>query len=340
MAQDRYRYFRVEARELLEQLGKGILDLEKDVGAPGLVPRLLRLTHTLKGAARVVKQREIADQAHAIEGVLAPFRESAAAVPHDRIDAVLKLLDGMGGQVAALALPVDSDAAATGRPAIDEGLRTVRADIAEMDVLLDGIAETHSSMRALRRSLGSAEGGRHLADLLVEQQASRRRRESGRSAATDKTHSMAEELREIFGELERNLASSLDQMDRELRQVRAAAEQLRLVPAGALFVSLERIVPDAAQALGKRVVFEGRGGEVRLDAHVLGAIQSALVQIVRNTVAHGIEPGGDRKAAGKPAEGRVTLDVARRGRRVAFSCTDDGLGVDLEAVRRAAQRKG
>jgi two-component system chemotaxis sensor kinase CheA len=58
MAKDPYRYFRVEARDLLEGLTAGILQLEKGTAAPDVVGRLLRLAHTLKGAARVVKQRE------------------------------------------------------------------------------------------------------------------------------------------------------------------------------------------------------------------------------------------------------------------------------------------
>ena len=63
--------------------------------------------------------------------------------------------------------------------------------------------------------------------------------------------------------------------------------------------------------------------------------------IVRNAVAHGIEAGdAERSAAGKPAEGRVTLRVSQRGRLVSFACTDDGRGIDLDAVRRIAQRKG
>jgi two-component system chemotaxis sensor kinase CheA len=64
------------------------------------------------------------------------------------------------------------------------------------------------------------------------------------------------------------------------------------------------------------------------------------VQLVRNAVAHGMESASERLAAGKPMTGRVRLEVTRRGQRVAFTCSDDGRGVDLEAVRRAAQRRG
>ena len=57
---DPYKYFRVEARELVEQLGTGVLELEREGTGRDVVARLLRHAHTLKGAARVVKQGEIA----------------------------------------------------------------------------------------------------------------------------------------------------------------------------------------------------------------------------------------------------------------------------------------
>ena len=70
MATDRYKYFRVEARDLLEQLGKGVLELDRGQSARPVVSRLLRLAHTLKGAARVVAQPEVALSAHSIEDLL------------------------------------------------------------------------------------------------------------------------------------------------------------------------------------------------------------------------------------------------------------------------------
>lgn len=102
MAADPYRYFRLEARELLDQFGKEILELERSVQPAEQVRRLLRLAHTLKGAARVVKQREIAEHAHAIEEQLASLRDTAGEVPRKLVDAVLMYLDEIQGRVAAL----------------------------------------------------------------------------------------------------------------------------------------------------------------------------------------------------------------------------------------------
>src|SRR6266852_7180496 len=154
MAQDPYKYFRVEARELLDQLGQAVLDLEKSPSNLDLVARLLRLAHTLKGAARVVKQQKIADGAHALEDVLAPYRESPRPVPHDDLELILKLLDGIGKCITGLApAPAQADVQAS-QPQAEAPLRTVRADIAEVDELLDGVAEAHTQLSSVQRGLG------------------------------------------------------------------------------------------------------------------------------------------------------------------------------------------
>jgi two-component system chemotaxis sensor kinase CheA len=341
MAQDPFKYFRVEAHELVDQLGKGVLELERE--GPGVLPKLLRLAHTLKGAARVVRRPDIAEYAHAIEGALQPYRESAEGMPREAIDAVLELIDRIAGGLASLgqaepqAAPEAGPAAAVATPALPgaEPARSVWAEVGELDLLLEGVTETHAQLGSFRRAGETIGRARALAEQLVDQMALKRDR-----ARNDKTAGIADELRSIVRGLDRSLAAAHERIGRELQQVRDSAEQLRLVPAGALFAFLERAARDAAHAVGKLVKFESRGGEVRLDSAVLRVMHEVLLHIVRNAVAHGIESETDRRIAGKPQSGRVSVEVLRRGRRIVFRCSDDGRGIDVEAVRRAALRKG
>lgn len=342
MATDPYKYFRIEAGELVEQLGKGALDLEKGPASSGLVGRLLRLAHTLKGAARVVKQAEIADLAHSIEDALAPHRTSAAPIPRNAIDVILKLLDGIGGRVAVLPSASDAAGVSAARIPQEDPLPTTRADVAEMDELLEGIVEVHAQLGIFRENLVVLERADMQAGLLLEKLAPRSPQGplSAVGNASGNVISAAEELAGTLGSLRRSMSDSVDQADRELRQVRDAAERLRLVPSSVLFTSLERSARDVARAQGKRVAFEGRGGDLRLDTQLLSVVHGALLQIVRNAVAHGIEFEGDRKRAGKPLEGQVLLEVIRLRQRVVFRCRDDGRGIDVDAVRQVAERKG
>jgi len=342
MAQDPYRYFRPEARDLVDQFAKGVLELEKGEGGAATVQRLLRLVHTLKGAARVVKQSEIADRAHAIEDTLAPFRDAGQELGREQIDAILEHIDDISSRLVTLAPSDDAERPAHSKPVNEDAPRTVRADLAETDTVLEGVAETHALLNGLRGTAQGMEQARHLAELLLAQFSASASAESARQsgAAAGRRMAIAEELCKKFGGIERNVGSIIDQMDRELRQLREAAERLRLVPAGNLFTALERTARDGARALGKQVTFEGKGSGIRLDAHVLEAVQGALIQIVRNAVAHGIETPEDRVAARKPAVGSVAVEVLRRGRRIVFACRDDGRGIDLEAVRRIAAQRG
>src|SRR5688572_4535411 len=154
MARDPYNYFRIEARELLEGMSKGVLQLERGPVTPELVARLLRLAHTLKGAARVVRQPGIAEGAHKVEEILAEFREAPAPLPEGRGGALLRLLDGMEAQVKALDLPkpvAAADAATEPRPPAEEPFETIRVRIEELDALLMGVGQAEVVLGALSR---------------------------------------------------------------------------------------------------------------------------------------------------------------------------------------------
>ena len=131
MAQDPYKYFRPEAHEILDQFARGVLDLEKGGDGAATVQRLLRLAHTLKGAARVVKQAEIADRAHAIEDTLSPFRDSVDNIGRDRIDTVLQHLDAISSQLVTLVPAADPALPISAKSDADETPRTIRTDVAE-----------------------------------------------------------------------------------------------------------------------------------------------------------------------------------------------------------------
>jgi two-component system chemotaxis sensor kinase CheA len=343
MAKDQYKYFRVEARELLEGLSQGVLELERGGRGKDLVGRILRFVHTLKGASRVVKQPGIAELAHSIEDVFAPLREEHGEVPQERINNVLGLLDEIASKVASL----DPETTETNRekphPVIEEFFATVRVEVEEVDTLLEGVSEASVQLTALRRDSQIAGRARQIAAILFENLAQRPRSEANGTVLTDpniRARALADELGGYLERLDRDLVAGIDRVEAEFTQVRDRTSRLRLLPTGAIFPLLERAVRDAAQSLQKEVLFESFGGDIRLDAHVLAALRDALLHVVRNAVAHGIESQPERRAAGKTLQGHVELRVERRGNRAAFVCCDDGRGIDVEAIRRAAISRG
>ena len=320
MAPDPYKYFRVEARDLLDQFAKGVLDLEKSGSSAAAVQRLLRLAHTLKGAARVVRQSKIADRAHAIEDALSPYRDGAEGFARGAIDTVLAHLDEIDEHIADLGHVDAADHAADAHVAADDAGRTVRTDVAETDAVLDGVAETHALLNGLRSASQGLEQARRLAELLMAQLAPQR---TPLAAADAVRPSVAKapliatgsELRRKLGRIERDLDSAVDQMDRELRQLRDAAERLRLGSAAALLTALERAVRNIARKTSKQVTFEGRGADIRLPCHRNGPGGAYSARAQCGGARHRVPC---RKASRRQNGERTGLCQVRRGRAIVF----------------------
>jgi two-component system chemotaxis sensor kinase CheA len=337
MAPDPYKYFRVEARELLNGLTKGVLELEKGTAEHDRIASLLRLAHTLKGAARVVKQPVMADLAHGIEDLLSPYREDERPVPADRAHEMLQVLDQIGSGLVALGPSSDRSDPVASRRANEEPLETVRVDVEEVEILLGRLSEVGAELANIENQTRAVKRAKRMASMLVQQVSSGVEERNG---STRRIRTLAEQLLESLQLVDRHLGEGMERVAREFSQARELATRMRLLPSASIFPPLERVARDAAVTLGKQVEFAPAGGDIRLDAHVLTIMRNALVQLVRNAVAHGIENAEHRASAGKLPRGRVELTIERRGNRVAFLCRDDGSGIDLSAIRRVAAQKG
>ncbi len=288
-----------------------------------------------------MKQKGIAELSHSVEDLLVPIRDSGQVVDARVVAASLQHVDAMRAQLLALSQPSANAAAVPTQTGVrvDEPFWAAKANTEELDTLMDGIGELNVRLGGVREARARLEHARSLAELLRDQLATRRRQQLT-DAEFVRLRSLAGELETGLVAAERQLTGNVEQAARELGQVRDAAERLRLVPAANLWGSLERTARDAALSLGKRVRFEAKGGDVRLEAELLAQVQRALLQAVRNAVAHGIESPTERVSAQKSAEGVVTVDVYRQGDRLVFACRDDGRGLDQDAVRRSAELRG
>jgi two-component system chemotaxis sensor kinase CheA len=153
---------------------------------------------------------------------------------------------------------------------------------------------------------------------------------------------MGPQLRQLEKDLER-LEAVLDAETRAVRQATDALDEevrrVRMLPFAEACQGLQRLVHDLARAGGKEAELIIDGGTVELDRSVLEALKDPLRHLVRNAVDHGIAPASDRRAAAKPAKGRITVAAVLRGAQVEVSVTDDGRGLDLEALRGQAARR-
>ena len=114
----------------------------------------------------------------------------------------------------------------------------------------------------------------------------------------------------------------------------------RMQPIENVWNKFPRVVRDLTVSCGKSARLDMVGRHTELDKTLLEAIRDPLTHLVRNSVDHGLETIGVRLAAGKPAEGVVTLTARHEGGQVMVEISDDGAGIDPAVIRRKAIEKG
>ncbi len=114
----------------------------------------------------------------------------------------------------------------------------------------------------------------------------------------------------------------------------------RMVRFDTLAGRLRHIVRTTARELGKRVELNLVGAEAELDRTVLERMVGPFEHMIRNAIDHGMEPEAARARAGKPATGRITVVTVQEGSEVVIRFSDDGRGLDIEAIRAKAIERG
>ena len=136
------------------------------------------------------------------------------------------------------------------------------------------------------------------------------------------------------------LLSISEEVERLTAELRDNTMSIRMLPIGTTFSKFKRLVRDLSSELGKDILLVTDGGETELDKTVIERLNDPLVHLIRNCIDHGIEPPGVREAAGKPAQGTVQLSAMHSGANVLIRVTDDGAGLNADAIRSKAVEKG
>jgi two-component system chemotaxis sensor kinase CheA len=127
---------------------------------------------------------------------------------------------------------------------------------------------------------------------------------------------------------------------RVLNDLQRSVMKIRMVPVDQLFRRFPRMVRDVSRQCGREVELDISGQDTDLDKGVLDAIAEPLTHLVRNAVSHGIETPEDRRKLGKPPQGVVRLNAYHQGNQVFVEITDDGRGMNAQAIRAKAVELG
>ncbi|MGO9958769.1 MAG: chemotaxis protein CheA [Solirubrobacteraceae bacterium] len=312
-AQDSFCYVLDEV-ELVEVRSADVRATVRQAAFPDAARAVLRAQVQLLGAPCPEEQREarLASVARSVRGALESTGRATELLAPGESDA----LDGADGPALELLLARLLGDASTTAPngdqaavATDEAVhapvsRTVKVNQAKIDHLLELVGELVVAKNGLPFIARAADDG-----------------------AENRV-------------LARSIKDHHQVTSRIVEELQAAAMEMRMLPVGVVFGRFPRMVRDLSHRLGKQVLLVCEGEDTVADKDVLELLGDPLVHLVRNSLDHGLETPAQRAAAGKPAEGRLTLRATQESGGVLVEVADDGHGIDPDAVRRAARARG
>ena len=313
--------FLLEARERadeVESLMLGIASRDVEARTKALV-QVKRELHTLKGNAGMMGFSDLQQLAHHLEDEIETVDLEAPEVADllSGIDLLRQGLDAIRAP-AERDRPVDSPErkSAAAEPS-EAGAGSVRIPFSKIDELVEIQAETLIFRNRLSDSIHR---GRRLA-----------------AEPADGAEGWRQRLSAAWEEVD----EARQALEKTLNQLQEHVTELGMVPLASLYRSLHRVVHDESVREGKSVELVAAGGDTPIDKALLEAASEVLGHLVRNAVIHGIELPDQRARKGKPAAGTVRISASLEAAEVRIDVSDDGAGIDFEALRaQAAARAG
>ncbi|NMA90730.1 MAG: chemotaxis protein CheA [Amphibacillus sp.] len=148
-------------------------------------------------------------------------------------------------------------------------------------------------------------------------------------------------LEQISADLRHNdLQETVERMARVSSDLQNIILNMRMVPIDQVFNRFPRMVRQLGRDLNKDIKLEIVGADTELDRTVIDEIGDPLVHLIRNALDHGIETPEERKAKNKPEQGTLRLNAYHSGNHVFIEISDDGAGINRDAVTKKAIKNG
>lgn len=320
--------FMDEGIEQLNLLEQGLLRLETAPDDLETINELYRAAHTLKGGCYIVGLGEAGDFCHKLEDVLGDLRQRQLVASSALITELLRAVDllkqslqsaGSGGkfpivQSTTLLARLDSLRISptdpppelprlgnSSEPLLPAQSATIRVELGKIEQLVNNVGEMLIVHAMLNQTLLDLHG---------------------------------------VARLDSRLAESLTRLQRLGRELQENTMALRMQPVTEVFQRCERTVRDIAAAEGKPVQLLIEGGETEFDKGVMEKLTDPLLHLLRNAIDHGLETPPERRALGKPEQGRITLRAYEQGGAVYIEVQDDGRGLNRNSILAAAREHG
>ena len=137
-----------------------------------------------------------------------------------------------------------------------------------------------------------------------------------------------------------NFTVPLQRLSHITSDLQEGVMKTRMQPIGNAWNKLPRLVRDLSREMDKKIELTMLGADTELDRQVLELIKDPLTHMVRNSGDHGLESPAERRAAGKPETGHITLNAYHEGGHIIIEITDDGRGLPLDRIRAKVLKNG
>lgn len=361
--------FRAEADDLMMQLRTHTANVlsatsndSVDSAHNGASDRegVLRVLHTIKGSARMAGNHVMADAAHELESDVAGLKNraefgetvrqrlpelQASMVSTDlvettqELEATINTTSLLEGTIVEDTIRVDFSSP----PEVEVTARQGTLPITEST--LDSLLQTGGALVSRQASVDDriANLREHIRD--VQTSADRLQKLAVNNPAFDSVAS-----RELVADIQ-VARRQLEQSVHELQHVHGLAAhagtaihrslvQARLKTVDSLLPRLQAALDDALTVCDRQGSLFLTGGELPVSAAILSSIAPILEQLIRNAVAHGIDTPAVRQTEQKPVDGEIALSVRVDGLDLLIDVSDDGDGVDEDALNQQREEQG
>ncbi len=348
--------FLTETNESIADLDVALVKLERTPDDHETLSLIFRLVHTIKGTCGFLGLPRLERVAHAAENVLGKVRDGALIAEPDTVTLVLTALDRIKAIVAGLA--------ATGsEPAGDD------SDLVEaLNAAAVGEAPKPPALAVEPQPEPKEEVVPEPEPVSVSEAPSQQtpapaqpisETPQGEPVATNQTIRVTvdvlEDLMTLVSELvlTRNqllqLARTqentgftvpLQRLSHITSDLQEGVMKTRMQPIGNAWNKLPRLVRDLSREMDKKIELTMLGADTELDRQVLELIKDPLTHMVRNSGDHGLESPSERRAAGKPETGHITLNAFHEGGHIIIEISDDGRGLPLDKIRAKVLKNG
>ncbi len=361
-----------EAQEHFDIVDENLITLESEPGDDNALAAVFRAFHTIKGTCNFLGITPVGELAHKAENVLDGLRKGELEFKGQVVEAVFnaqdmlkKLISGLSEAVSQntdfapdkeMALvdrhlqkildgEVDtSPASGEAPPAEQNGEKkepSEEAPTAPQETPSAASPPDEPANESAQPQQKAASGGASQGGTEIKQ---------SMKIDADKIDHLLDTIGELVivesmvsqnPELQQIKSSTLDrhlgQLNKISRSLQDMGMSMRMIPIDATFRKMGRLVRDLSKKSGKKVELSLLGKETELDKAMVEKLGDPLVHMVRNAVDHGIEDSPEeRRAAGKPEQGHVTLNAYQEGGSIHIAISDDGKGLDREKIANKA----